>query len=224
MYECPCVDQWRLYYFLAWAGIGLAYQRFGWTDVSTDNDARVGAYEKLLDWADDPYTMIAGQNLILLGPNGTGKTLLSVLALKRLLAQGHDGFFTTFDNLVSELMATWSSSENRQWFHARIRNAGVLVIDDPGTELHKSGGGTHETPRFAFESVVRHRQFEGRPTVITSNLKSFEMLGQQYGKNLASLLADKTEVVHFDGGDWRSRAVSRLSEEKRHQLRRPIVI
>lgn len=223
-YRCPCVDQWKLARYLWWSGIGLAYQRLSWRDVVTDSPERSAPVDRVFEYAQSTYAEQAGRNLLLIGNPGTGKTLLSVLLLKLMLAQGRDGYFTSFDEMVTALIGSWSDAEARQHYHKRYRNAGVLVIDDPGTELKARGGGTHETPRFVFESIVRHRAAEALPTIITTNIDSVDAMAIRYGANLRSLLTENTEVVRFEGTDWRESNLHRVNTEKAQGLTRPVTV
>lgn len=227
-YECPCEDQWILHRYLLHAGIGLAYQRLGWADVEVEPGAKekVGSY---LDSA-DAYVR-AGCGLILYGEKGTGKTMLATLVLKHLLANGYEGYFTTFSEMVDTFMAGWRDPEEKRHFHRRIKNAGVLVIDDVGREFKQrrfvKGEGMVEfetaSSEATFDEVLRHRVAASKPTIFTTN-KSIDALETGYGGNILSLLRERSTTYHFTGEDFRDRARFRLDDEVRSGLTRPVVI
>ena len=64
--ECDCVEQWILHLWLLNAGVGLAYQRLGWTHVTS---VPTGALAEVLSYLDNA-AMLAGY--------GQGLTLASV--------------------------------------------------------------------------------------------------------------------------------------------------
>lgn len=229
-YDCPCEDQWELHRFLLNSGIGLAYQRLAWVDGVAIEPGGIEVVEGYLSMAEDATN--SGLGLLLWGGGrGTGKTMLSALLLKRLLAEGHDGYFTTFSNLLDKLMESWNSPEARTWFHARIRNAKVLVVDDVGREMKQrrmvKGEGMKDyqtaTSEFAIESVLRHRLANAMPTIITTNL-SVKELTSHYGEHFKSLLTEAAQAYEFKGADFRTQSSRRLHEEALRGLRRPVVI
>lgn len=227
-YNCRCEDQWELYRYFLHAGIGLGYQRLGWPDVSLSADKFAG----VLRWMDNCDVLIrAGQGMLLRGQQGTGKTLLSTLALKGALARGHDGYQTTFYGLLTMLMEGWQSKADRSHFDARVRHAEVLVVDDVGKEQqqksYQKGEGSTEvrtqTAKFAIESVLRDRLAAGLPTILTTNL-SLEDISVHYGSGFGSLLTEAAEVIDFHGADYRPVHRSTAQQEALDGLSRPVVV
>lgn len=226
-YACPCPEQWRLHRFLLNSGVGLAYQRLGWADVSAEE----GAISKANQYMANIDTYIAnGLGLVLHGAIGTGKTLIGVLILKGVLGDGYDGYFTTFADMVTLLMSTWDDPEDKRWFVQRVKNAGVLLIDDLGRE-HQQRRNTKDgmveqvtaTAMSTFESVVRHRVASARPTIITTNL-DIEGVGTRYGTNVLSLLSERATTYKFTGADFRPSSRMRFADECQADLTRPVVI
>lgn len=238
LYDCPCLDQRKLHRFLLNSGIGLTYQRLGWDDLVVENSA--------IDWVKGDYLANCdayvknGVGIILRGDRGTGKTLLGTLLLRSLLARGHDGYFTTFGEMVSMFMSTFRDRDEQQWFHRRVRNAGVLVLDDPGRERKQRRwvgseaadtlgikSGQHEfssaTTEALFEEVLRARVASSRPTIIMTNL-SIEDMTTLYGEHLVSLLRERAVVQRCEGDDFRDHARMRIDEEVRSGLQRPVMI
>jgi DNA replication protein DnaC len=227
-YECPCNDQWILHRHLLHSGVGLTYQRIGWGDVQVESGAR----EKVGSYLDSAGAYLqAGCGLILHGSKGAGKTMLATLVLKRLLADGHEGYFTTFSEMVDTFMAGWRDPEEKRHFHRRIKNAEVLVVDDVGREFKQrrfvKGEGMIEyetaSSEATFDEVLRHRVAASKPTIITTN-KSITELETGYGGNILSLLRERSTTYRFTGQDFRDNARMRLDEEVRLGLTRPVVI
>lgn len=164
------------------------------------------------------------------GIQGTGKSLMAILTLKGILAKGHDCYFTTFSGLIERLMSGWDSKEQKAWFHSRIRNATVLVVDDVGREMKQrrmTSDGMKDyntaTSEFAIESVLRHRVANALPTIVTTNL-SVDQLRDSYGQHFRSLMGEAMLQVAFRGTDWRSSSAQRLWQEAQSGLMRPVVL
>ncbi len=232
-WECPCEEQWILYRYMLWSGVGTAYQRYGWADAS---GVEPGAITAVNDWlSNSPQNVRSGLGLLLSGGMGTGKTMLALLMLKRLLGDGYNGYFTTFSDMISTLMTSWRSESERIAYHALCRNSGVLVVDDVGQEMKKTVVRTDEdgrkelarvanvTSEFALESVLRHRIANAKPTIITTNL-TVEQLRQVYGDHFKSLLTESMSLYPFSGRDYRGQAKMRQEEENTLGLIRPLVI
>ncbi len=236
-YECPCIDQWILHRFFLNSNVGLSYQRLGWDDVV----AEPGAVAKVQDYLTnvDGY-LNAGYGLILFGGTGTGKTMLSTMLLKKLLAEGHDGYFTTFAGMVDIFMSSWHDAEKKSRFYKRIKNAKVLVLDDIGREhrqrqyltkeeRQKQGSEsgikkiTTAVAESSFDEVLRHRVANCKTTIITTNLDLDEIeIG--YGANIMSLLRERSTTYRFTGEDFRDAQRNRLKDEIDSGLVRPVVI
>lgn len=227
-YECPCVDQWLMSRYFLYHGIETVYQRMGLDDlfgVEPGAMAQVAEYLKNFD----RYKR-SGIGLILHGGMGTGKSLLAAMVAKTVLSEGHDAHFTTFSNMLSELTAGWNDEDQREWFIRRIRNAGLLVVDDIGRE-HKQrryvdGGLVDNTMALSESSVdelLRHRVAAAKPTLITTNL-DLDMLEAHYGSNVVSLLRECSIDYRFEGSDFRERARTRRVDESIRGLTRPVVV
>lgn len=237
-WQCDCIGQWALHHFLLNANIGLTYQRLTWADMSA---AEPGALTKVHSYIEhaDAYVN-AGVGLILYGGHGTGKTALSALLLKALLGRGHDGYFTTFGGLLDTFMSTYRDQDEKKWFYRRIKNAGVLVLDDLGKE-HKqqtmlgkeaadSIGAKAGFKRYntavtdsTFDEVLRHRVANSLPTIITTNF-DLAQVQEGYGANIISLLRERSTTYQFTGADFRNTARDRVVTEVEQGLVRPVVL
>lgn len=218
-WKCNCPDQWVLHRYLLHSNVLKGYQRLGWRDAT---NVEGGAIDQVWDYIDNAAAYVdAGFGLILHGLVGNGKTLLSSLVFKALLAQGHDGYFTTFSEMIETYTAGWYDAEERAWFHRRVKNTAVLVLDDIGREF--KAGGARTLPESTFDEVLRHRIAAALPTIITTNY-DMNKLGEAYGGNVLSLLKERSSTYEFAGQDFRDRAKGRLEDEMRLKLTRPLVI
>lgn len=218
-YACNCADQWVLHRVLLSANIQVAYQRLGWADLTGVPESALTAVLDYMDGAD--AFVRAGVGLILHGTHGTGKTTLSSLVLRNLISRGYDGYFTTFSEMIDTYTGAWNDKDEKTWFHRRVKNAGVLVLDDVGREYQgrKSSG----LPESTFDEVLRHRVSSGKPTLITTN-KTLDALAEGYGSGVMSLLRECAIEYGFRGDDFRDTQLSRHVTEIRSGLTRPVVI
>jgi DNA replication protein DnaC len=217
--KCNCVDQWLLHCCLLNAGIGLAYQRLTWEDV----DGIPGTIIKVVqDYAFEAEKYVDyGIGMILRGYTGTGKTLLATLLLKQVIGVGVDGYFTQFNELLDSYTATWRDEAERRWYTKRIRNAGVLVIDDIGKE-HK---GREQVTGSMFDDVIRHRVAAMKPTIITTNYTMEEVQTGYGGPGIMGLLAERSRDYEVTGTNYRvGKLIERNLREAEQDIRRPIAL
>ncbi|MCS7050337.1 MAG: ATP-binding protein [Thermomicrobium sp.] len=173
-----------------------------WTFESFDPSVPgVGdAYRIALEYARNPDGW-----LLLMGGFGCGKTHLAaaianyVLHHQRLLP-----LFTVVPDLLDYLRATFAPdrSESYDTRFEQVRNAGLLVLDDLGTE--------HTTP-WATEKlfqIINYRYNQRKPTVITTN-RDLDDLDER----IRSRLCDRAicRAVFIRAGDYRLRR-SRLPQ------------
>ena len=218
-YECDCVDQWVLHRYLLAHNVGLTYQRLGWLDLTHTEPGAIDKAVHYVEHADD--YLQAGVGLIFYGSRGTGKTSLVTLLLKRLMELGHDGYFTTFSEMIDTYTGGWNDRDDKAWFHKRIKNAGALVLDDIGKEYQgrKSSG----LPEATFDEVLRHRVAGSVPTIITTN-QTLQEMQEGYGGGVMSLLHERSSTYQFTGEDFRDSQRRRMLDEIDQGLTRPIVL
>lgn len=215
--ECNCRDQFVMQKFFLHIGIESMYQRLSWHDA---RHVETAAQALALKYAEriDSY-LNAGIGLLLHGGMGTGKTLLMTLLIRKLAVAGEDVFMTTFQSLIDHYTGGWRDDERAAWFARRIRNAGVLAIDDLGRE----NKARIDVVEAMLDELLRSRVAGGRPTLITTN-KTVEQLGQLYKSNVMSLLTESVLMHEFTGSDYREKAKNIRLEEASEGLIRPIVL
>ncbi len=219
-YECNCEQQWLLHRYLLYNGIGLNFQRIGWKQCNVDEESHrmVRTY---LDGNHLDYNLEVGTGMFLFGEKGTGKTLLSTLLLRRTLAYGHTGHFTSFLEMKDAYTGAWKDEDKSDWYQRKVRQASVLVIDDPGKEM--GGDKPTELARSILDDMIRHRMSSGLPTIITSNFTP-EEFRLRYGGFVDSLMSERMIPVNVVGEDWRKTMFSNSEEERIAGLTRPIVV
>lgn len=221
-FECPCRDQWILHRYFLHSGLGKMYQRMSWTDARAVDSATLTQVFDYIDHAD--AFMRSGRGMILRSPQrGNGKTLTAALVFKAMLAKGHDGYFTQFNELLDSNAAGWRDEDERQWFIRRVRNAGILVIDDVGREMAETSGRGLAMIEATFDKVIRARHDDALPTIITTN-KTEEEWETKYQSNILSLLSGTCRTVEVRGADYRPTFNAQQDSEDRLGLIRPVTV
>lgn len=152
-----------------------------------------------------------GVNVVLVGPNGVGKTMLSKNLAHRALLGGHSARFTT----ASAMLNTLAAEDSASGLERRLRQLcqpGLLCIDEVG---YLSYGNRHADLLF---EVVTRRYETRKPIVITTN-KPFGEWGDVFPNagcvvTLIDRVVHRSEVVKIEGESYR------LKEAKERRQRR----
>lgn len=217
-YRCSCKDQFILHRRFLNSGIHENYQRLGWDDFLYLPDDALAA---VVEYVENAAALVAaGFGMVIHGDKGNGKTLMSNLLVKALIAEGYDCYANTFSTMIDTFADGWRDKADREWFNQRVRNADVLLIDDLFRERNKGAGTVGEN---TLEETLRHRIARSKPTIVTMNPDPME-IERAYGSHTVSLLAERSTTYRFTGPDRRAEMNARFRQEVLSGLTRPIVV
>jgi DNA replication protein DnaC len=161
--------------------------------------------------------MLDATNVVLVGPNGVGKSMLACNLGHQALIEGRTVLFTTAGQLLGDLAALDSDSALRR----RLRHYAapdLLLIDEVG---YLSYSNRHADLLFELIS----RRYEQKSTVVTTN-RAFKEWGEVFPNaacvvSLVDRLVHRCEVVSIDGESYRRKEAQERAAQKLAARRKP---
>ena len=150
-------------------------------------------------------------SIVLVGPNGVGKTMCACNIGYQAVLAGHTALFTTAGQLLGELAALDSDSGLRRKLR-KYTAPDVLVIDEVGYLSFSN--------RYAdllFELVSR--RYQHKSTVLTTN-RAFVDWGEVFPNaacvvSLIDRLMHRAEVVRIDGESYRAKEAEERETQRK---------
>jgi DNA replication protein DnaC len=138
-------------------------------------------------------------NVVLVGQNGTGKTMLAQNIAHQALVAGQTALFTTAGQLLGDLAALDSDSALRRRLHHYARPA-LLAIDE-----------------------LISRRYQNKSTLITTN-RSFTEWKEVFPNaacvvSLVDRLVHRAEIIVIEGESYRAKEARERNEQRARQRR-----
>jgi DNA replication protein DnaC len=149
-------------------------------------------------------------NVVLIGPNGVGKSTLALNLAYQALVHGHTALFTTAGQMLGELAALDSDSALRRRLR-RYVSPDVLVIDEVG---YLSYSNRHADLLFELVS----RRYGTASTVVTTN-RPFSEWHEVFPNaacvvSLVDRLVHRAEVIAIEGESYRVKEARERAEQR----------
>ncbi len=190
------------------------------------DNARLGAFKPLadFDWAwptkcdrsllDELLSLAfiaEAANVVLLGPNGLGKTMLLKNLTYQAVLHGHTARFTLAADMLHDLAAQDSSTSLARRLR-RYTSPAVLAIDEVGYLAYDA-----DYADLLFEVVSRRYQ-QQRPRLLTTN-KAFGEWNQIFPNaagvvTLIDRLVHRAEIVALEGKSYRLKEAEERAARK----------
>jgi DNA replication protein DnaC len=150
-------------------------------------------------------------NIVLLGPNGVGKTMLAQNLAHHAVMHGFTARFTTASAMLGDLDAQDGAVALRRRLHRYVKPA-LLVIDELGYLPY-----TNRYADLLFEVVTQ--RYMKAPIVITTNRPFSEWAAVFQSATCVGTLLDRlchrVEIVQIAGESWRLKEANERSSRRR---------
>lgn len=194
-------------------------------------NARLGAFKPIadFDWnwprqierrsIEDLFTLdfiAEAANVVLLGPNGVGKSLIAKNLVHQAVVNGYTARFTMASDMLHELAAQDSDASLARRLR-RFTNPALLCVDEVGYLNYDN--------RYAdllFEVVTR--RYLNRPIILTTN-KPFAEWTEVFSSaacvvTLVDRLIHRSEFITIDGDSYRLKEAKERAAQKTRSRKR----
>ncbi|NJM55329.1 MAG: ATP-binding protein [Verrucomicrobiae bacterium] len=150
-------------------------------------------------------------NVVIMGPNGVGKTMIAQNLIYEAVMRGHPARFVSASEMLNELAALNGSALAHRI--KRYTAPRLLAIDEVGYLRYDT---RHADLLY---EVVRQRYKAGRPIIITTN-KAFAEWNQVFDSaacvvTLVDRLCHRAEIVKIDGESYRVKEAEDRNKRRR---------
>ncbi len=201
--DCPqCIQDRRMASDFGRAAIPPRYQPRSLETYQVEGPGQKQALEVCQTYAGNiKRTLAEGQNLLLIGSEGTGKTHLACGVARRFLESGHTALYVRTAELISMVRETWrpDSKKTERRVIRELTEPDLLIIDEVGVQ-----GKTENEQQILF-NVINGRNEQMRPVILISNLDA-EDIKKVLGARSYDRIRECCRVVQFNWQSWRGKA------------------
>lgn len=140
-----------------------------------------------------------GDNLLLIGNTGTGKTHISTAIAKEIITRGFDVLYDSAQNIISDFETDKFKSGYSAQYEPKAEKyleCDLLIIDDLGAEF------TNQFTVSCLYNLINTRKNRGLSTIISTNLSAEELTAKYEGRISSRIIGEYT-VLPFLGRDHR---------------------
>lgn len=149
------------------------------------------------------------ENIVLIGTNGLGKTMIAQNLAYQAVMTGHSALFVKASKMLAALVQAGNS--RRKQMLRRLCRVGLLCVDEVGYMSY-----SNEYADLLYEVIAG--RYEQRATIVTTN-KVFKHWGQIFPNAacvvaLVDHLVHHSEIITMTGLSWRHHEAEKLAAEK----------
>jgi len=209
--RCECIKSSRIDRLLASANIPSRYEHCELDNFDrwnkTTEIARIQAEKFVAE-----YPMPQPFGLLFMGPQGVGKTHLSVGIIKKLIRlKSIACIFCTFPELLKEIQDSWNpvSQASEMSLLTPVLSTEVLVLDELGAQKPS------DWVRDQVAYILNYRYNENKVTIVTTNFLDHpelkddktrpDSLATRIGERIRSRLFEMCKTIKMEGMDFREK-------------------
>lgn len=201
--DCPqCIQDRKLANDLGRAAIPPRYQRHSLETYIVENAGQREALDVCRTYvANVRRTLDSGENLVLIGGVGTGKTHLACGVAREFINAGHTALYVRTAELISMVRETWrpDSKKTERKVMRELADYDLLIIDEVGVQA-----GSENEQQILF-NVINGRNEQMRPVILLSNLNAAK-IKETLGERSYDRIRESARVLAFNWESWRGKS------------------
>lgn len=140
-----------------------------------------------------------GENLLIIGGTGTGKTHVTTAIAKVVISKGYSVIYDSAENIVSDFEADKFKSGyyQKESVSDKYLDCDLLIIDDLGTEFQS------QFSLVCLYNLINTRQNKGLSTIISTNLDSKKLAERYDGRIYSRIAGSDYRILMFCGNNHR---------------------
>ena len=150
-----------------------------------------------------------GYSLLLLGDNGTGKTMFISYLLIQAIKRGQTAYYTTMAQLDRDIKKGFRDNDAVKRLEHML-DSDFFAIDEMGKENFKQDSYLMGQ----FEMILKKKYDDGEPVMLASNI-DYEEIVKMYGSSIESMFEGRYKQVALSPGDFRKSIKAKMKKDMR---------